>query len=1048
MPGEKAEEELEERTVVQEPRTSAMPDFSGEATLPQAAPGEVLTEGTTLGGRFRIVRLIANGGMGAVYEAEDTALGIRVALKTLLASIAADPAMLERFRREVLLARQVTHRNVCRLFELYLTPDGPGPTAFLTMELLEGPTLADALAETGPLSEAQALPLVRQMVAALGAAHAAGVTHRDFKPGNVMLVGDGPRVVVTDFGIARGATTGQQTLTAVDGMVGTPAYMAPEQVTGRAVTYATDVYALGAVVFEMLAGRPPFRADTPLATALQRVDSDAPALRTVRPDVSGPWNDTVRACLQREPDQRPSLDAVLPALEGRAPRFRVNRWAVGLAAALLLASVWAARRWLSHPVHPSGSTLAVLGFKNISGDRGLDWLSTALSEMLTTELNQGNLHTVPGEQVARARQELGIASAETLSPETLGRLRDAYGTDAVLVGTYFDDGRGTLRIDARLQDARDGHLLQSLSETGSRERLVSAVEHLGQGLRTAVHASRAPEGTPLLAATLPRSPEAAKLYVEALDRSRAYDEVGARALLQRSVALEADFAPAHALLGTVSAALGFEEEAASEAKLALQYAGGLPKRERLMLEAENLVTAGKAPAAVAKLHELLAQSPLDSEALLLLARHGNVSEAQAAIARLRALGAPASEDPRIDLAEGRAKLRGGDVSGALRQAEQARTRAQTLGLTSLSAEALRLAGDAAESTPDWPGAVRFYEQAEAEYVRTGNLLAAVGVRTDRAWLLLDLNRPAEARTLAVRVSETLLSVRAFRRLGELADLFCMLAIESGEQAEAHRALARGRESLARAFTSPDALALTEAELAYSEGDLPLAKGALQRAEHWYETTRGETPAYVHTLRAHIAFERDEPAEAKRLLDNVLAHAGENADVWGPAVYLKYTMLMDQREPAAVLALVEERRLMERTRGLPYPRAFAASPLAEAQLALHRVAEARKTLASVADLDAPLAQLEFWCLLESARAHLSQAEGQKEAALRRMEALLRLVPAWRRLLHGDVELTWGRLLLDAGQRSRGQKVLRALASDARAHGLLRLARNANEALAAG
>src|SRR5262249_2834004 len=195
--------------------------------------------------------------MGVVAEAEDRALGTRVALKFIQPSLAGDPAVRERFRREILLARRITHRNVCRIFELFSTQSDGEPVLFLTMELLEGETLSERL-RAGPIGPARALPLVEQMVGALEAAHAQGIVHRDFKSSNVLLVPDGTaeRVVVTDFGIARALEWERARDAAMtgEGVLGTPGYMAPEQLLSKPITPATDIYALGVVLFEMLTG--------------------------------------------------------------------------------------------------------------------------------------------------------------------------------------------------------------------------------------------------------------------------------------------------------------------------------------------------------------------------------------------------------------------------------------------------------------------------------------------------------------------------------------------------------------------------------------------------------------------------------------------------------------------------------------------------------------------------------------------------------------------------------------------------------------------------
>ncbi|MFY9552421.1 MAG: serine/threonine-protein kinase [Thermoanaerobaculia bacterium] len=219
-----------EETVATPPAGRKTPP-SGSGKQMWRPPG--LPEGEVLAGRFRITRFIARGGMGEVYEAEDLVLKERVALKTIRADVAGDERTMERFLREVHLARSVTHPNVARTYDIF----PQGPVTFLTMELLSGETLAQRLARSGRMRPEEALPLVEQMAAALAAAHEAGVVHRDFKSANVMLSPDerrpgGARAVVTDFGLARRNRPGrgsQTSLTATEAVMGTPDYMAPSR---------------------------------------------------------------------------------------------------------------------------------------------------------------------------------------------------------------------------------------------------------------------------------------------------------------------------------------------------------------------------------------------------------------------------------------------------------------------------------------------------------------------------------------------------------------------------------------------------------------------------------------------------------------------------------------------------------------------------------------------------------------------------------------------------------------------------------------------------
>lgn len=276
-----------------------------------------LPDGELVAGRYRIMRLIGAGAVGEVYEAQDEVVREAVALKTLRAGVAGDTVSVERFRREIQLARHVTHRNVCRTFDVghHKLADETSLT-FITMELLRGQTLAEAIAARGRFTAEEALPLVQQMAAGLDAAHAAGIIHRDFKPGNLMLVpeggdsggGDGgpARVVITDFGLARRSALDDISITTTGEAVGTPLYMAPEQVvTGQTpISAATDVYALGIVMYEMMTGELPFKGSTITVMALKRFREAAPSPRLVVPDLDARWERTILRCLERESKAR------------------------------------------------------------------------------------------------------------------------------------------------------------------------------------------------------------------------------------------------------------------------------------------------------------------------------------------------------------------------------------------------------------------------------------------------------------------------------------------------------------------------------------------------------------------------------------------------------------------------------------------------------------------------------------------------------------------------------------------------------------------------
>jgi tRNA A-37 threonylcarbamoyl transferase component Bud32 len=303
-----------------------------------------LSEGEQVAGRYRIVRFLARGGMGEVYQAFDQMLQEQVALKTLVATAVDDDRAMTRLMVEVRLARRVTHPNVCRILEFgFHAPatwkDGRLP--FLTMELLEGESLSQRLARSGPLPPEQALPLVQQMVAGLAAIHGAGIVHRDWKSDNVFLArasGGLERVVVMDFGLALGAAAGRWSHGTGGGLAGTADYIAPEQLCGGPATPAADIYALGVVLHELVTGKRPFSGASTIETAMNRLRMRPPAPSALVPGLPPAWDRAVLGCLELQPERRfACAEDVLDVLQatGAANRLRARR---------PLGTVWTTRR--------------------------------------------------------------------------------------------------------------------------------------------------------------------------------------------------------------------------------------------------------------------------------------------------------------------------------------------------------------------------------------------------------------------------------------------------------------------------------------------------------------------------------------------------------------------------------------------------------------------------------------------------------------------------------------------------------------------------------
>ena len=351
-----------------------------------------LSAGSLIGDRYEILELIGEGGMGRVFKVRDLELDKIVALKLIRADQAKDPANIQRFKQELILARQITHKNVVRIYDF----GEANGFKFFTMEWIDGASLRDTIRRRGKLSAEEALPTVRQMLEALQEAHREGVVHRDLKPHNVMIDRDGvPRIL--DFGIARTAET--NTMTATGAVMGTPDYMSPEQAYGEKAGPQSDLYSLGVILYEMLTGELPFQADSPLSRVVMRLTKKPTKPRELNGELPEYVERVVLKCMEVDLELRyQSADEILHDLDreqvDRSLSLKIwlavarHKTALAVAATLVAATVvgfYAVNGWRSSQAQPPPespvATLAILPFTNTTGSGELDWMRNGLAEM-------------------------------------------------------------------------------------------------------------------------------------------------------------------------------------------------------------------------------------------------------------------------------------------------------------------------------------------------------------------------------------------------------------------------------------------------------------------------------------------------------------------------------------------------------------------------------------------------------------------------------------------------------------------------------------------
>ena len=450
--------------------------------------------------------------------------------------------------------------------------------------------------------------------------------------------------------------------------------MAPEQLGTDETTAAADIYALGVVMYEMVAGQRPFEGDTPFAVALQRLQRPPVSPRVLVPDLDPRWEATILRCLERDPADRFSSAAeVMRALAGeeiaRAPRVvrRRKQW-LTVAVVLFAMGAGIVAFWINGARDPGPATeapaatsikarrsVAVLGFKNLSQRAEVAWLSTAFSEMLTAELGAGEkLRMIPGEQVVRMKMDLALADAEGFATDTLTRIRRNLGTDLVVLGSYVALGEGAgaqIRVDLRVQDAAGGETIASVTETGTEAELLTLVSRMGSALRDKLGVGElSATQAATVKASMPSDPAAARAYTEGLAKLRLSENVAARDLLVQAVTAEPDYPLAHAALAAAWSELGYDARAVDAAKRAFELSEKLSREERLSIEGQYRQTAAELDKATEIYRTLFNFFPDNLDYGLRLTdvqvAAGKGKDALATLDRLRSLPPPLRDDPQ------------------------------------------------------------------------------------------------------------------------------------------------------------------------------------------------------------------------------------------------------------------------------------------------------------------------------------------------------------------------------------------------------------------
>jgi eukaryotic-like serine/threonine-protein kinase len=782
---------------------------------------------------YRVVEWIGRGAMGVVYKAEDTRLARPVALKFLADDLSHDPTSLERFRREARAASALNHPNICTIYDVN---EREGEPAFIVMEFLKGETLKAKL-QRGPLNYAELLEVATQIAAGLDAAHTEGILHRDIKSGNIFLTEKG-LVKILDFGIAKlpgrvnvwDTPTGPNIpdrLTEDGVVVGTVAYMSPEQARGEELDARSDLFSLGIVLYEMATGRPAFGGGT-IAVVFDAILNRVPTSPArLNPNVPLKLEEIIYKLLDKDVRLRYQSAGDLKAHLSRLSRERT----VGAVSD---------RPFFSSPlltdnVH-SRAALAVLGFRNLVGRDESQWLSLALAEMLRTELGAGEaLRIIPAENIDRMNMEFELADSDSYGAEMLALIRQNLDADFVVSGSYAtvgDGGAATLRMDIRLQDCRKRQTVSLMSETGKASELFDVVSRAGARLRERLGVQAASGEVLSVRASQPTSSATMQMYVEGLMRLRSFDALGARELLERAIQSDPKFPLAYSALARTWSALGYDNRARDAAERAFLLSADLPRADRLIVEGTYREMASAWHEAIGIWQTLSVLFPDDIEHVLRLANAQIVSgAAKDGLMTIESFRSrfPSIRDPRLDLAEAAAAETLSDFKRMQDAAAAASTAGEAQSAPSLVAAAKLREGGAMLHQGRVKEAISLFEDARRLYTEAGD---RGGVARALNNLAASISGGSDTHRASVLYQEGLAMARTIGNQDLVARFLNNLAIEKRKAGDLQTSLQMNQESLALRREMGDR---TNVAVSLNNiGNVLLDLGDIKEASDYYE----------------------------------------------------------------------------------------------------------------------------------------------------------------------------------------------------------------------
>ena len=574
------------------------------------SPTDELATGTAFAGRYQIIEELGKGGMGRVYKALDTEIDEKVAIKLIRPELAADEKMIRRFRKELKTARQISHKNVCRMYDIGAIKG----IRYITMEYVSGEDLKSSMKRMGQFTVGKAVFTAKQICDGLAEAHKLGIVHRDLKPQNIMIDEFG-NARIMDFGIARSLKS--EDITKPGEIIGTRVYMSPEQAEAKDIDQRSDIYSVGLILYEMLANRLPFEEDIPLSVATKHMDGPIKGPREYNPQIPEELNWLILHCLEKDRDKRyksaealfedlEKVESGISTIERVAPEktpstsreitvtFSPKKFlipgliGVGVVVIAILAWQLFLKKGLSIP--EGKPSLAVMYFKNNTGDANLDHWREMISDSFVADLNQSKyIDVLSSEKVFQILSNLNQLKANTYSSDILKMVASRGGANHVLVGDFAKAGE-TIRIHVNVIDVRRNKTIATETDEGiGEENIFPMVDRLTKKIKERFDLTAEQLADDLdreVAQITTSSPEAFKYYVEGRRKHIEGESRQSIELMEQAVAIDPEFAMAYRSLAVSYGNLGLSLQRKEFLQKALEWSDRLSEKELYQIQGD------------------------------------------------------------------------------------------------------------------------------------------------------------------------------------------------------------------------------------------------------------------------------------------------------------------------------------------------------------------------------------------------------------------------------------------------------------------------------